>query len=45
MINNILNTVSNTLGNLNRKSLIMSYKFENRYTKYDLTPLFNHNLP
>ena len=23
----------------------MSYKYENRYIKYDLTPLFRQNLP
>ena len=31
--------------NLNKKSLIMAYKYENRYIKYDLTPLFRQNLP
>ena len=30
--------------NLNKKSLIMAYKYENRYIKYDLTPILRQNL-
>jgi len=30
--------------NLNRKSLIVAYKYENRYIKYDLTPILRQNL-
>ncbi len=30
--------------NLNRKSLIVAYKYENRYIKCDLTPILRQNL-
>ena len=29
--------------NLNRKSLILAYKYENLYIKYDLTPILRQN--